>query len=240
MSAASPTRGQTWLGEATHGTLPLLSRTSGPPRGGVAPGRPRNASRSGRELDPVVRGMVAARRRAPSRSASRLATPGIPSSKTVAPSGTAPSASPSATTAVTDRRAVGDGALRLAERTTLPHCEGRRRVTRAARTRTPSRTRTPASGRRGCGDRRGDDEQSEHTEPADPDRAGRRSCWLAVGHASKSTERGVASTYRVFDMPTISSRCPPLRCRRRARPAHRPDAPSAQMPGSAWVMGKSK
>src|SRR4051812_27963322 len=38
---------------------------------------------------------AAAWRRAPSRAGSRLATPGIPSSKTVAPSGTAPSASPS-------------------------------------------------------------------------------------------------------------------------------------------------
>jgi hypothetical protein len=29
------------------------------------------------------------------------------------------------------------------------------------------------------------------------------SCWCAVGHATQSRQRGVASTYPVFDMPTI-------------------------------------
>src|SRR5262245_32138854 len=45
---------------------------------------------------PSCAASVAARRRAPRRAGSRLATPGISSSKTVVPSGTAPSASPSA------------------------------------------------------------------------------------------------------------------------------------------------
>jgi hypothetical protein len=30
-------------------------------------------------------------------------------------------------------------------------------------------------------------------------------CWLAVGHASQSGQRGVASTYAVFDTPAICS-----------------------------------
>ena len=73
---------------------------------------------------------VAAWRRAPRRAGSSLATPGTSSSKTVVPSGTAPSASPSA-----------------------PRCSPRRhvdgRMRRRGRGRGPSRTRTPATGSRG-------------------------------------------------------------------------------------------
>ena len=78
---------------------------------------------------PSYAASVAAWRRAPSRSGSRLATPGISSSKTVVPSGTAPSASPSAPRCSLRRHGA--------------HCEGRRWVMR------PSRTRTPATGSRG-------------------------------------------------------------------------------------------
>ena len=79
------------------GRLPLLSRTSRPPRGAAAPGTPGNASRCRRRTRrrrPRHRSRLGAGHRAESES--RLATPGISSSKTVVPSGTAPSASPSA------------------------------------------------------------------------------------------------------------------------------------------------
>ena len=92
-----PTREQTCWGWPPSGRLPLLSRTSRPPRGGVAPGTPGNAShcrRRTRPRRPRHRLRLGAGHRA--RAGSRLATPGISSSKTVVPSGTAPSASPSA------------------------------------------------------------------------------------------------------------------------------------------------
>ena len=66
------------------------------------------------ELDPVVRGIGRGLAQGTERAGSRLATPGISSSKTVVPSGTAPSASPSARTVLAARdvrwvqRAVGD------------------------------------------------------------------------------------------------------------------------------------
>ena len=79
---------------------------------------------------------VAAWRRAPSRAGSRLATPGISSSKTVVPSGTAPSASPSAPRCSLRRPAALAGGT----------------PTRAVAVETvmrPTRTRTPATGSRG-------------------------------------------------------------------------------------------
>ena len=92
-----PTREQTCWGWPPIGRLPLLSRTSRPPHGVVAPGTPGNASRYRRtNSTPSPAASVAAWRRAPRRAGSRLATPGTSSSKTVVPSGTAPSASPSA------------------------------------------------------------------------------------------------------------------------------------------------
>ena len=59
-----------------------------------------------------------------------------------------------------------------------------------------------STGAEGGGDRRDDDEEAGDTDPANPNPTGRCSCSLAVGHASKSRQRGVASTSLVFDMPT--------------------------------------
>ena len=57
-------------------------------------------------------------------------------------------------------------------------------------------------GAEGCGDRRDDDQQAGGTDPAESEPDGslfvlacRRSCL-------QSRQRGVASTYVVFDMPT--------------------------------------
>src|SRR3954447_20425113 len=58
---------------------------------------------------PSAAAAVAAWRRAPCSSGSRLATPGIPSSKTVVPAGTAPSASPSASRSSLRGVVVDDG-----------------------------------------------------------------------------------------------------------------------------------
>src|SRR3954447_1020605 len=58
---------------------------------------------------PSAAAAVAARRNAPCSAGSSLATPGIASSKTVVPAGTAPSASPRAPWCTMRRTALGDG-----------------------------------------------------------------------------------------------------------------------------------
>ena len=99
---------------------------------------------------------------------------------------------------VEDRRAVGDGAVSLAERTTrltdhraLGDGTVGRVERRAALT---ARDVDGCCGRRGRGrrqlvaqgrgDRRDDGEQNGDADPADPDPMGGCSCWLAVGHAA--------------------------------------------------------
>ena len=108
---------------------------------------------------------VAAWRRAPRRAGSRLATPGIASSKTVVPSGTAPPASPSA-----------------------PRCSMRARgeVSRDGRRGGCGRR---GRGRRqlvaeGCGDRHDDDRAGRRHGTLGIRPTGRCSCWFAVGHAA--------------------------------------------------------
>ena len=165
-----PTREQTCRGWPPSGRLPLPSRTSRPPRGAVAPGTPGNAShcrRRTRPRRPRHRLRPGAGHRAEPES--RLATPGISSSKTVVPSGTAPSASPSA-----------------------PRCSPRRRRRWRDRAGASDGVEVTAvededAGNlvaEGCGDRRDDDQQAGDTDPANPDPTGRCSCWFAVGHAA--------------------------------------------------------
>jgi hypothetical protein len=101
------------------------------------------------------------------------------------------------------RRAVGDGTVGLTKRTTVL----------TAKTTVLTAKDVDGRGRRGrgrrqlvaegCGDRRGNDQQAGDTDPANPNPTGRCSCWLAVGHAPQSRQRGVASTYAIFDTPTI-------------------------------------
>ena len=118
---------------------------------------------------------VAARRSAPSRAGSRLATAGTSSSKTVVPSGTTPSASPSARRR--SRRACRARVVRVAPRrpATLP-------------------VRRPWTGSRGHRERR-------RRRPRGP----RRLPIVLVCSVTclKSRQRGVASAYAVFDTPAI-------------------------------------
>ena len=101
---------------------------------------------------------------------------------------------------VEDRRAVGDGTVGLAERTTVLTARG---VVRWA-TRPAGRGRGRRRlGAEGGGDRRDDDEQAGDADPANPDPTGRRSCWLRCRSRRQSRQRGVAGTYAVFDTPTI-------------------------------------
>ena len=63
------------------------------------------------ELDPVVRGIGGRLAQGTEETGSRLATPGTPSSKTVVPSGTAPSASPSARGCSLRRTSLGGASV---------------------------------------------------------------------------------------------------------------------------------
>ncbi len=127
---------------------------------------------------------VAAWRRAPRSAGSRFATPGTSSSKTVVPSGTAPSASPSASRwSPTDVRGW---------------CGHRGRDRQCGRRRHGGRMPVAAGG----GDRR----DRRRAGPRTRSRGittGRRSCWFAGGHASSQASGGVTRAYGVFDMPAI-------------------------------------
>ena len=163
MSTASPDTCADVSGWPPSGRPPLASRTSGPPLGGGAPGTPGNASRCRPRRRPRrLRQSVAAWRSAPRSAGSRLATPGIPSSKTDVPSGMAPPASP--------------------ERSHGSRREGRCwRCSRRGRGRRRGRRRRQVVAE-GCGDRRDDDQQGGDTAPTNPSATGRGSC--AVGHAA--------------------------------------------------------
>ena len=172
-----PTREQTCRGWPPSGPLPLLSRTSRPPHRGGAPGRPGSASRCRRGSRP--RSGISC---SPAQGAEQI---GVELGDT-------------RNVVVEDRRAVGDGTVSLAKR---PNALAW--VVQARRARTASRARTPSTGGRGL--RRSPRER----------RAGRRhgSCesesggalFVLVGCRSRrhSRQRGVASTYAVFDTPTI-------------------------------------
>jgi hypothetical protein len=93
---------------------------------------------------------------------------------------------------IKDRRAVGDGTVRLAKRTTVRTRKDE--VLTARATVLTSRDVDGSGGRRGrgrqrlvaegYGDRRDDDEQAGDTDPANPNRTGRWSCWFGVVHAA--------------------------------------------------------
>ena len=180
-----PTREQTCRGWPPIGRLPLLSRTSRPPHGGVAPGTPGNASRCRRgtrprrlrhQLRPGA-GRRADRSRAWRHPGSRRRRPSCRRGRHRRPR-QADHGAP----------ATGDGERRALRR---PRGEDGRR----------------GGGRRqlvaeGCGDRPENDEQ-------DGDRFQRirsgGALFVLVGRRScrHSRQRGVASTYAVFDTPTI-------------------------------------
>ena len=98
---------------------------------------------------------------------------------------------------IKDRRAVGDGTVSLAKRTTVLAAKNEGTVSLAKRTmvltakdvdgwcgrRGRGRGRQQL-GAEGCGDRRDDEEQAGGTDPANPNPTGRCSCSFAVGHAS--------------------------------------------------------
>jgi len=98
---------------------------------------------------------------------------------------------------IEDRRAVRDGTVGLAKRTTATVGGGTASLARRIRTlawedvdglcRCRGRGRRPLMAD-GCGDRRHDDEQAGDPSPADPNPTG-RSCWCGVRHAS--IQRGV-------------------------------------------------
>ena len=157
-----------------------------------------------RRTHPVVGGSVAAWRRAPRRAGSTLATPGIASSKTVAPAGTAPSAPPSAPRSSLRRRRcslrgtpTGDMPLETRTPSTM-RTLSRRRTPR----RTPSRTRRRAPGSRGLGDRR-DALAGQRHGSCESESDGTLLVLGCCRSRLQSRRRGVASTYAVFDMPTI-------------------------------------
>src|SRR5215470_12880250 len=97
MSTASPDTWADVLGVATH-----RAARSSEPYLRIACSRSRSwysgerQPLSTKNTTPSSAAAVAALRRAASRAGSSLATPGIPSSKTVVPAGTAPSAAPNA------------------------------------------------------------------------------------------------------------------------------------------------
>jgi hypothetical protein len=94
------------------------------------------------------------------------------------------------TLVVMDRRAVGDRRVRLVARggtLTARDVDGWLDRRGQGRRRRRRRRQLVAKGR---GDQRDADEQTGDTELADPDRTGRSSCWLAVGHPS-SLDSGV-------------------------------------------------
>jgi hypothetical protein len=76
------------------------------------------------------------------------------------------------TTGLTGRRAVGDGTATVLTATDVDEWGGGRGRGR----------RQPIA--EGCGERRDDGKQAGGTDPANPDPAGRGSCWLPAGHAS--------------------------------------------------------
>ena len=114
------------------------------------------------ELDPVVCGVGCSLAQGTEQISVELGYTRDSSAKTVVPSGTAPSASPSPPRCSLRRTWVGDAGG-----------EGEDAVG----------TRTPAVGNRGPRRRREDDEQAGDTDRANPSPTGRWSCSLAVGHA---------------------------------------------------------
>ena len=97
---------------------------------------------------------------------------------------------------IENRRAVGDGTVSLAKRTTLAErtrLAGRTTVLTAKTTVLTARDVGGRCGRRGRGrqhlapeggsDRRDNDQQAGDTDPANPNPTGRCSCWVSVGHA---------------------------------------------------------
>src|SRR5829696_7447278 len=111
MSTASPDTWADLSGVATHraasSSEPYFDTASRRSRSWYAGER---QPLSTRNSTPPPAASVAARRTAPSRRGSSLATPGTSSSKTVVPSGTAPPASPSAARCSSRGRSTGEAA----------------------------------------------------------------------------------------------------------------------------------
>ncbi len=128
---------------------------------------------------------VAARRRAPRSAGSRLATPGTSSSKTVVPSGTAPSASPSA------------------PRCSPPHG---REVPISGTSMGGAAVDDEDAGNRSaedCGERRDDDRAGRRRGACESGSGGSLFVLVRCRSCRQSRQRGVASAYAVFDMPAI-------------------------------------
>ena len=108
---------------------------------------------------------------------------------------------------VEDRHAVRDRTVGLAERAAVLAAKTRGAANEARRRPSTARTHRGRRGRRRAarasdGDRGDTDEHADGADPAIRAGGAARAGAL-VGHAVQSRQRGVASPYAVFDMPTI-------------------------------------